>query len=106
MIRYTLDRQRIKHGETFAALSRMLRRDDRYLQRFVREGRPKRLAEREIEMLAAYFRIDPRLLGGKRVKSDDEPNHASATGGADGRRCSTRGQRALGGLRADQRRTR
>ena len=66
MIRATLRRQVERNRETYAGLSRMLRRDDRYLDTFVRQGRPDRLKPGEIELLAGYFRIDPMLLGGKR----------------------------------------
>jgi len=65
-IRATLERQVRRHGETFAGLSRMLRRGDRYLQRFVREGTPRRLEPEEARTLARYFRIDPVLLGASR----------------------------------------
>lgn len=66
MIRATLERQARLHGETFAGLSRMLRRSDRYLQRFVREGTPRKLEPKEALLLAGYFRIDPMLLGAPR----------------------------------------
>ncbi|MEG3152981.1 peptidase S24 [Sphingomonas sp. ZT3P38] len=66
MIRATLERQARQHGETFAGLSRMLRRGDRYLQRFVREGTPRSLEPEEARTLARYFRIDPMLLGAPR----------------------------------------
>jgi hypothetical protein len=66
MVRATLRRLAERDKETYAGLSRMLRRDDRYLDTFVRAGRPERLTARDIETLAGYFRIDQRLLGGKR----------------------------------------
>ncbi|MGC5075318.1 hypothetical protein, partial [Escherichia coli] len=45
-------------GDTasYAALSRMLRRNDAYLQQYVRRGTPRDLAERDRALLAAYFR--------------------------------------------------
>ena len=46
-----------------AALSRMLDRDERYLGRFVREGRPARLGIEEQRRLAAFFGADPRDFG-------------------------------------------
>ena len=51
-------------GVSFAALSRMLRRNDAYLQQYVRRGTPRVLAERDRALLAAYFRIDGAELGG------------------------------------------
>lgn len=49
--------------ESLAALSRMLDRPDRYLDTFVRDGRPTALTSSEHERLAAYFGVDPRALG-------------------------------------------
>ena len=54
----------IEHGVGYAALSRMLRRNDAYLQQYVRRGTPRVLAERDRALLAAYFRIDQSELGG------------------------------------------
>ena len=51
-------------GVSFAALSRMLRRNDAYLQQYVRRGTPRVLAERDRTLLAAYFRVDGAELGG------------------------------------------
>lgn len=53
-----------ERGESFAALSRMLKRNDAYLQQFVKRGTPKRLAEADRKLLSAYFRVDEALLGG------------------------------------------
>jgi phage repressor protein C with HTH and peptisase S24 domain len=61
--RAALDALVTRHGESYAALSRMLGRNPAYLQQFVRRGSPRRLPERERRMLADYFRIDERLLG-------------------------------------------
>lgn len=52
------------HGVGYAALSRMLRRNDAYLQQYVRRGTPRILAERDRALLAAYFRVDESELGG------------------------------------------
>jgi hypothetical protein len=51
-------------GESFAALSRMLGRNEAYLQQFVKRGTPRVLAERDRRILSAYFRIDEAALGG------------------------------------------
>ena len=42
----------------------MIRRNDAYLQRYVKRGTPRLLAERDRRLLAAYFRIDESMLGG------------------------------------------
>lgn len=47
----------------YAALSRMLNRPDRYLDRFVREGHPAALTAIEHQALADYFGLEPRELG-------------------------------------------
>lgn len=52
------------HGASYAALSRMLRRNDAYLQQYVRRGTPRLLAERDRKLLAAYLRVDEAELGG------------------------------------------
>jgi repressor LexA len=62
--RTILDRLVTEGGDSYAALSRMIRRNDAYLQQFVRRGTPRRLAERDRKLLAAYFRIDESFLGG------------------------------------------
>jgi phage repressor protein C with HTH and peptisase S24 domain len=52
-----------RHGDSYAALSRMIGRNDAYLQQFVRRGSPRQLAERDRRLLADYFRVDEYLLG-------------------------------------------
>ena len=51
-------------GESYGALSRMLRRNEAYLQQYVRRGTPRVLAERDRRVLAAYFRVAESELGG------------------------------------------
>lgn len=62
--RHSLDRLVTERGESYAALSRMIRRNDAYLQQFVKRGTPRTLAERDRRLLAAYFRVDEAVLGG------------------------------------------
>jgi repressor LexA len=62
--RAVLDALVIKSGESFAALSRMLQRNDAYLQQYVKRGTPRLLAERDRKLLASYFRVDEAVLGG------------------------------------------
>lgn len=54
-----------RRGESLAALSRLLGRNDAYLQQFVTRGSPRRLGERERRTLAAYLGIDESELGGR-----------------------------------------
>ena len=52
-----------KHGFPLAPLSRMVGRPSDYLAKFVRGGGSERLKPSEQEMLAKFFRVDPRLFG-------------------------------------------
>lgn len=61
--RAVLDRLVSERGEDYAALSRMIGRNAAYVQQFIKRGSPRRLAERDRALLAAYFAIDERLLG-------------------------------------------
>jgi phage repressor protein C with HTH and peptisase S24 domain len=51
-------------GESYAALSRMLQRNEAYLQQYVKRGTPRLLAERDRKLLASYFRVDEAMFGG------------------------------------------
>uniref|UniRef100_UPI0035CB895F peptidase S24 n=1 Tax=uncultured Sphingomonas sp. TaxID=158754 RepID=UPI0035CB895F len=59
-----LERLAKDHGESLAALSRMLRRRDGYLATFVREGYPEVLSEADRKMLGAFFRVPEWWFGG------------------------------------------
>lgn len=54
-------------GESLAALSRMIGRNDAYLQQFVTRGSPRALAERDRAILAAYLAVEESTLGGPPV---------------------------------------
>lgn len=62
--RRTLMRLSAARGESLAELSRMLRRNDAYLQQFVHRGTPRRLAEYDRRLLARHFGVDETELGG------------------------------------------
>ena len=64
-VRDTLARLARERGESLAALSRLLRRNDAYLQQFVHRGTPRRLAEEDRRLLADHFGVDESLLGGR-----------------------------------------
>lgn len=55
-----------RRGTSFAALSRMVGRNEAYLQQFVRRGTPRRLDEEVRRLLAAFFGVDESVLGGAR----------------------------------------
>lgn len=63
-VRATLERLKQESGVSYAVLSRMLRRNEAYLQQFVKRGTPVRLDERDRALLAAFFGVDEELLGG------------------------------------------
>jgi hypothetical protein len=52
-----------KHNFPLAPLSRMVGRPSDYLAKFVRGRWSERLKPSEQEMLAKFFRVDPRLFG-------------------------------------------
>ncbi|MES2445000.1 MAG: S24 family peptidase [Pseudomonadota bacterium] len=51
-------------GESYAALSRLIGRNDAYLQQFVTRGSPRELAERDRALLARYLGVAEARLGG------------------------------------------
>lgn len=52
-----------REGTSYAALSRLIGRNAAYLQQFVTRGSPRRLAERDRRLLAAFFGVSEGLLG-------------------------------------------
>jgi len=55
------------HGESLAGLSRLIGRNAAYLQQFVTRGSPRRLAEADRRMIAAYLGVPESALGGEAV---------------------------------------
>ncbi len=53
------------HGESLAGLSRLIGRNAAYLQQFVTRGSPRRLAEADRRMIAAYLGVPETALGGE-----------------------------------------
>jgi phage repressor protein C with HTH and peptisase S24 domain len=62
--RQVLERLCNERGENFAALSRLIGRNDAYIQQYLRKGTPRQLGERERRTLARYFHIPESILGG------------------------------------------
>lgn len=69
-VRDTLRSLAVENRVTLAALSRMLCRPPGYLSRFARGAGQSRLPVAEQQLLARYFRVDPRLFG---EREDWEP---------------------------------
>lgn len=53
-----------QRGVGLGEVSRVIKRSPRYLQRYVREGRPARLREDERDTLSAFFGVPAHELGG------------------------------------------
>lgn len=52
-----------ERGSDLAALSRLLGRNAAYVHQYLHRGSPKRLAERDRQLLAEFFGVDEALLG-------------------------------------------
>lgn len=52
-----------RDGVTLATLSRIVKRNDAYMQQYLRRGSPRVLPERERGVLARFFGEDERALG-------------------------------------------
>jgi len=61
--RANLDRLIRERGDNYGALSRLIGRNAAYIQQFVKRGTPRKLDERDRQLLARYFGVDERLLG-------------------------------------------
>jgi len=62
--RQVLERLCAEQGQNFASLSRMIGRNEAYIQQYLRKGTPRQLRERERRVLARYFKVPESLLGG------------------------------------------
>ena len=92
--RTALDELVTASGVGYAALSRMIRRNDAYLQQYVKRGTPRILAERDRKLLAAFFRVDEVVLGG---------SSSSAPATVPVRRLDVAASAGPGGLAEDER---
>lgn len=62
--RAALERLIAESGEDYAGLSKLIGRNSAYIQQFIKRGSPRRLPEKERGILARYFGVDEKLLGG------------------------------------------
>ena len=62
--RAILERLVAENGDDYAGLSKLLGRNAAYIQQFIKRGSPKRLPEIERGILARYFGVDEKILGG------------------------------------------
>lgn len=73
--RQVLEQLCTERRENFASLSRLIGRNDAYIQQYLRKGTPRQLKERERRTLARYFEIPESMLGGL---PDDPAAHLGA----------------------------
>ena len=64
----------VERGESLAALSRLVGKNEAYLQQYLTKGTPRRLPEDVRRTLARYFAIPDSLLGGPEVDPALDPN--------------------------------
>lgn len=62
--REVLEKLCAERGVNFASLSRLVGRNDAYIQQYLRKGTPRQLKERERRTLARFFHIPETMLGG------------------------------------------
>ena len=94
--RTTLLRLCSERGESLAGLSRLLGRNDAYIQQYLRKGTPRRLPERERRTLARYFAIPETMLGAPGPESHGQSEALIAV-----RRCAVRASAGAGMLVED-----
>ncbi len=95
--RATLQRLCSERGESLAGLSRLLGRNDAYIQQYLRKGTPRRLPERERRTLARYFAIPDSTLGGPTADLDQPQGALIAV-----RRSAVRASAGSGAVADDQ----
>lgn len=62
--REALERLIKERREDYAGLSRLIGRNPAYIQQFVKRGVPRKLDEKDRQLLARYFGVDEAVLGG------------------------------------------
>lgn len=63
-VRRTLDNLIQARGEDYAAISRLLGRNQTYIQQFIKRGVPRKLDEEDRCLLARHFEVPEHILGG------------------------------------------
>lgn len=65
-----LDEMIAERGESYADVSRLIGRNQAYIQQFIKRGTPRRLGEQDRRVIARYFGIAEHLLGGMPVADE------------------------------------
>lgn len=52
-----------QHKVNYASVSRLLGRNAAYIQQYIRRGSPRQLDDRDRDVLARFFGVDPAVLG-------------------------------------------
>jgi hypothetical protein len=73
--RRILDEMIAERGESYADVSRLIGRNQAYIQQFIKRGTPRRLGEQDRRVIARYFGVAEHLLGGMPV-ADELPTPA------------------------------
>ncbi|NTZ42775.1 LexA family transcriptional regulator [Altererythrobacter sp. SALINAS58] len=68
-----------EHNASLSALSRLIGRNNSYLQQYVRKGSPRKLEEEDRHVLAQFFGVAESILRDSEEKSFDRINTAAAT---------------------------
>ncbi|MCA8896196.1 MAG: S24 family peptidase [Amphiplicatus sp.] len=63
-VRQELDRLIKSRKLRYSAISRLLGRNQTYIQQFIKRGSPRKLEEEDRRTLAAFFGVDEQVLGG------------------------------------------
>ncbi len=95
--RATLARLCAERGESLAGLSRLLGRNDAYIQQYLRKGTPRRLPERERGTLARYFAIAETMLGAPAAEPIERAAPLISV-----RRCAVRASAGAGAIVEDE----
>ena len=78
-VRQTLDGLIRSSGEDYASISRLLGRNQTYIQQFIKRGVPRRLAEEDRRRLAEFFGVPEKLLGAPQYAGGSNPPPAGSS---------------------------
>ncbi|APG62150.1 hypothetical protein LPB140_04265 [Sphingorhabdus lutea] len=74
-IRSNLDQIIHERGESYVILSRLIGRNDAYIQQFIKRGSPKKLEESDRRTISRYLGVCESILGGPERIEPNNPNN-------------------------------